>query len=125
MGKSNSQKLLEFAKAKQPTCNDWTELHNLVFGVGAIFSKLFPTVEDRTAASKTPEFKQIWDMINQLRDNSGEASTGTESTASGKLLLRMPKSLHEALEREAEAEGVSLNQLIIVKLATQLKSCIS
>jgi predicted HicB family RNase H-like nuclease len=36
---------------------------------------------------------------------------------SGKLVLRMPKSLHRDLVFEAEREGVSLNQLITSKLS--------
>jgi hypothetical protein len=35
-----------------------------------------------------------------------------ESTHSGRLLLRMPPSLHAELAREAEREGVSLNAFI-------------
>jgi predicted HicB family RNase H-like nuclease len=33
------------------------------------------------------------------------------------ILLRLPKSQHVALKAEAMREGVSLNQLILVKLA--------
>ena len=40
---------------------------------------------------------------------------------SGKLLLRLPKSLHKALAEEAEKEGVSLNQLIMCKLGVLLR----
>ncbi len=36
---------------------------------------------------------------------------------SGKLVLRIPRSLHRALKQEAEAEGVSLNQYMLYKLA--------
>lgn len=36
---------------------------------------------------------------------------------SGKLVLRLPRSLHKALKREAAIEGVSLNQYMIYKLA--------
>lgn len=36
---------------------------------------------------------------------------------SGKLLLRMPKTLHRKAARIAEREGVSLNHLIAVSLA--------
>jgi predicted HicB family RNase H-like nuclease len=39
---------------------------------------------------------------------------------SGKLLVRLPKSLHAALAEEAEREGVSLNHLIVAKLAQRL-----
>ena len=36
---------------------------------------------------------------------------------SGKLVLRIPRSLHKALKEEAAAEGVSLNQYMLYKLA--------
>ena len=36
---------------------------------------------------------------------------------SGRLLLRIPRSLHKRLKEEASAEGVSLNQYMLYKLA--------
>lgn len=36
---------------------------------------------------------------------------------SGKLVIRLPKSLHKRLKEEAAAEGVSLNQYLVYKLA--------
>ena len=36
---------------------------------------------------------------------------------SGKLVLRIPRSLHKSLKEAAEAEGVSLNQYMLYKLA--------
>jgi predicted HicB family RNase H-like nuclease len=36
--------------------------------------------------------------------------------------VRVPKSLHAALACEADAEGVSLNQLIVAKLALHLQA---
>ena len=36
---------------------------------------------------------------------------------SGKLVIRIPRSLHKKLKEEAEAEGVSLNQYMLYKLA--------
>ena len=41
----------------------------------------------------------------------------TESNASGKFTLRLPKSLHNRLTLEAKKEGVSLNQYALYKLA--------
>lgn len=37
---------------------------------------------------------------------------------SGKLVLRIPRSLHKRLKEQAEAEGVSLNQYMLYKLST-------
>lgn len=36
---------------------------------------------------------------------------------SGKLVIRIPRSLHRDLKRAAEIEGVSLNQYMLYKLA--------
>jgi len=36
---------------------------------------------------------------------------------SGKLVLRIPRSLHKALKEQAAVEGVSLNQYMLYKLS--------
>lgn len=36
---------------------------------------------------------------------------------SGRLVLRIPKSLHKLLKEEADVEGVSLNQYMLYKLS--------
>ena len=48
-----------------------------------------------------------------------------EESNSGKLLLRLPKSLHSALADEARKEGTSMNQLILAKLAVTLGQAVS
>jgi hypothetical protein len=37
---------------------------------------------------------------------------------SGKLVLRLPRSLHRSLKEAAKLEGVSLNQYIVYKLSS-------
>lgn len=39
---------------------------------------------------------------------------------SGRLIIRIPKTLHYKLKREAEAEGVSLNQYALWKLSVDV-----
>jgi len=58
----------------------------------------------------------------QLLSERGESIPEPFSTQnySGRVLLRMASSLHRALTREAKAEGVSLNQLINLKLSSSL-----
>lgn len=41
----------------------------------------------------------------------------TVNNYSGKFVVRIPKSLHQRLAIEAERDGVSLNQLVLYKLA--------
>jgi predicted RNase H-like HicB family nuclease len=43
-----------------------------------------------------------------------------DESYSGKLLVRMPKSLHHRLTQKAETEGVSLNQYIVYLLSASV-----
>ena len=67
----------------------------------------------------SPEFKAIRELINQVRDRTGLIE-GATPKKSGKFVVRLPRSLHAALEAEAEREGVSLNQLVVAKLSIQM-----
>ena len=53
--------------------------------------------------------------IEKRKDVS--VKTIEEIEYNGKILVRVPKSLHKDLIKKAQAEGVSLNQLIVYKLA--------
>ncbi len=55
--------------------------------------------------------------IEKRKDNT--VKTIEEIEYNGKILVRVPKSLHKELVARAQAEGVSLNQLIVYKLAQQ------
>jgi len=57
------------------------------------------------AAAAEEEAEPLADVINELEGYSG------------KLVLRIPRSLHRELKKEAEREGVSLNQYMLYKLA--------
>jgi hypothetical protein len=52
-------------------------------------------------------------------DRPGLVEGGTPKK-SGRFVVRLPQSLHAVLEREAIAEGVSLNQLVVAKLSVGL-----
>ena len=58
-------------------------------------------------------------MLSDAIDSHGLVE-GATPKKSGKFVVRLPQSLHIALEREAKREGVSLNQLVVAKLAAQL-----
>ena len=58
-------------------------------------------------------------LADDLAQDAVDAGPRSERTArhSGKLLVRMPATLHDELARAAESEGVSLNQFITGVLA--------
>jgi antitoxin HicB len=78
-----------------------------------------------TAAGSSPE-----EAVHRLREamekwiaaaierNEDIPEPRSDSTHSGRLLVRMPKTLHGRLTRAAEQEGVSLNQFINGALAS-------
>ena len=65
----------------------------------------------REAATAT----KLW--LSVARKDGRDIPEPTGKEASGKLLVRMPKSLHRSLQLEALREGVSLNQLVVSLLS--------
>ena len=118
--KSRAQELLTIGRRLAETPGlTWVEANNAVYGPGGPFARLFPSVRDRAAFSKTEESGQL----DALIDGLPEPPVGPQRREySGKFNVRIPKSLHAALASEAEAEGVSLNQLVMAKLALRLQA---
>jgi predicted HicB family RNase H-like nuclease len=117
---SRGQVLLTLARklAETPSLT-WVEANNAIYGPAGPFARLFPTARDRVAFAKTKTSQQI----DRLIDSLPEPQTGPQQREySGKFNVRVPKSLHAALASEAEAEGVSLNQLVVAKLALHLRT---
>jgi len=116
---SRSQELLTRAGELAETPGmTWLDANNAIYGSGGPFACLFPDVKDRVAFAKTKESRQV----DRLIDSLPEPPVGPQRREySGKFNVRVPKSLHAALASEAEAEGVSLNQLVLAKLALHLQ----
>jgi hypothetical protein len=116
---SRSEELLARARELAKTSGvTWVEANNAIYGPGGPFARLFPNVKDRAGFAKTKESRQI----DRLIDSLPEPPPGPQKREySGKFNVRVPKSLHAALASEAEAEGVSLNQLVVAKLAMHLQ----
>ena len=118
--KSRAQELLTLGRRLAETSGlTWVEANNAVYGPGGPFVRLFPSAKDRAAFAKSEESRQL----DQLIDSLPEPPVGPQRREySGKFNVRVPKSLHAALASEAEAEGVSLNQLVLAKLALRLQA---
>lgn len=77
-----------------------------------------------SARGATPEeaVQRAWAAAAETTNAATRTAEEPKSTStprhSGKLLVRMPATLHDELARAAETEGVSLNQLITGILAS-------
>jgi predicted RNase H-like HicB family nuclease len=72
-----------------------------------------------TAEKATHEVRVAADAMLSVLKEDGDLPPPEDTTAdfSGQLRIRLPRSLHESLARSAQLEGVSLNQLMVARLA--------
>jgi hypothetical protein len=116
--KTKAQQALAFARQKVKQCDHWIEFSNALFGIGGKLGELFPTESERTQFTRTSEYEAVMQMMDELQGPETE-------DCSGHFMVRGPRSLHAALMKEAESEGVSLNQLCISKLSMQLRAIVN
>ncbi len=112
--------VLRYARRLVKRVESWADFANALFDQERGFvSRMFPNRKDRQRFLNSPEYREIDRMLVQLMDRFGVAD-GATPKKSGKFVVRVPKTVHFALEREAASEGVSLNQLVVAKLAISL-----
>ena len=119
-----ASKIIESAKDIASSVETWADLSNALFDPdNGLLIKAYPTREERRAFLKTKEYGAIRKLLETAVDESGLVD-GATPKKSGKFIVRLPKTLHAALEREAAEEGVSLNQLVVTKLALQMSQLV-
>ena len=118
----NAKSLLESANAAAKSATNWADLSNFLFDPATgLIAKAYPTKNERRDFMKTDEYRAIRTLLLDRMKKSGLVE-GATPQKSGRFVVRLPKTLHAALEQEAQREGVSLNQLVVTKLAVQLSS---
>lgn len=93
---------------------DWVTFFREVLGVDGLVRKSFGTPEDLADFEQTSEYSQIQEMLKRLRERGAEKPTFQEQ--SRVITVRLPRSLHEALQDEAHRRRTSMNKLCIAKL---------
>jgi hypothetical protein len=117
---TKEQKILESARGFASAAEAWADLSNALFDPeSGLVARAYPTRQQREQFLKTKEYRAIRELIDGVKERTGLIA-GATGTKSGKFVVRLPRSLHAALEAEAEEEGVSLNQLVVTKLALRL-----
>jgi hypothetical protein len=85
-----------------------------------IVTSAYRTPQERKGFLKTSQYRKIRSLLDGAMKRFGQVE-GATPKKSGRFVVRVPRSMHLALEQEAQREGVSLNQLVVAKLATQLR----
>jgi site-specific DNA-methyltransferase (adenine-specific) len=115
-----SRAILEEAKRLSGSAATWADLSNALFDpMEGLIARSFPKPQERMEFRKTDTYNQLHALVEKKMEVTGIVK-GATPKKSGKFVVRLPRSLHASLEREAEAEGTSLNQLVVAKLAVQL-----
>ena len=114
--------LLESAQDAAQVAETWADLSNFLFSPKTgLVARAYPAREDRKQFLQSEEYRAIRKLVEDARDRTGLVAGATPAkTKSGKFIVRLPKTLHAALEAEATEEGVSLNQLVVAKLALRM-----
>ncbi len=97
-------------------------------GAGGVWAAEVEDLPHCSARADTPEeaVRRAWAAVEEslgqvAGDGTATSPAATTPRHSGKLLVRMPATLHDELARAAESEGVSLNQLITGVLASAVE----
>jgi predicted HicB family RNase H-like nuclease len=118
--------LLKEAEQLAQSVETWADLSNALFDpFEGLLTKAFPTRAEREAFAQTEEYQKIRELMSRAIEQHGLVAGATPKKKSGRFVVRLPQSLHAALEREARLEGVSLNQLVVAKLAAQLSELVA
>jgi hypothetical protein len=122
---TKAAKVLREARKLAPQVKSWADFTNALFDPHeGVVAKIFSDADERRAFVKSAEYREIDRLLAGLMQRFGLAE-GATPKKSGKFVIRLPKTLHFALEREAAHEGVSLNQLVVAKLAISLSQSTS
>ncbi len=113
--------LLEGSRLAKST-KTWADLSNALFDpLEGLIARTFRDPKERAKFRKTDAYVKLHALVEEKMRDTGLVS-GAAPKKSGKFVVRLPRSLHAALEREADVEGTSLNQLVLTKLAVQLEN---
>ncbi len=96
---------------------DATAFSARFFGPGGSLSGLWSDRPERAELVKSDLFRWLQSHLADLRRTDAATFEREIEAVSGRLTVSVPRSLHVALKREAAGEGVSLSELIRLKLS--------
>jgi len=91
-----------------------------ILGTDGVARQLFPTADAMRQFEQTPQFSQLLEMTAAIR--ALDSGKGDELEPQKMITVRLPKSQHEAMKKEAEEHETSINKLCISKLLLPIKA---
>ncbi len=110
------REILRVAQEAFAKTGSWVVFYREMLGVDGAVRKMFKG-KDADAVREfenSDEFAELQEMVAALR--SQDTSKGDAVEPERMITIRLPMSVHEALKRESEEVGLSINQLSISKL---------
>lgn len=92
----------------------WVMFFREILGVDGVVRQLFSEDEEYRRFTEGPEFATLHEMLAAIRSQDQSKSDAAEPERM--ITIRIPKSLHEALQEESKSCGLSINKLSISKL---------
>lgn len=121
---STMNDILAEARRLAEKSKTWADLSNALFDpLDGLVAKHIKDASDRAVFRKSNTYGQLHKLVEQKMKQTGVVA-GAEPKKSGRFVVRLPKTMHAALEQEAVAEGTSLNQLVLAKLAARLSTLV-
>src|SRR5262249_546713 len=104
--------IVKQAQALARSATSWADLANALYHPpSGLRTAAHPSRAERARFKGTAEYAKIRKLLAQAMKKFGVVEGATPGK-SGRFVVRLPRSLHAFLQREAEEEGVSLNQLV-------------
>jgi predicted HicB family RNase H-like nuclease len=101
------------------------EFSSRFFGPNSRLAKLGSGRKERRKLAESKLYKWLQAQVADLRKKESASFEKDVEASSGRLTISVPKSLHAALKKEASDEGISLSELIRLKLGFSYRQVIA
>jgi HicB family len=113
--------ILEQAQSLERSVRSWADFAGAFFDQrSGLVAKTFEDAMEREAFFDSEQYEAVNNILLRLMKKFGVAG-GATPQKSGRFVVRVPKTVHVALDIEAKREGVSLNHLAVAKLSVPLR----
>lgn len=108
------QQVLQLAEEAFAKTGSWVVFFREVLGTHGVVSRLFPSSSERREFTQSEHYATLQEMLAAIRSQDQSKSDAAEPERM--ITIRIPRSLHEALQEEAKECNLSINKLAISKL---------